>query len=203
MVMTALEEGERYMKAAIVTALVVLSLALEAVVHLGMNISAAYTHIFYLPIALAAIWYHQKAVLLAVLLGGTHIAVDVLSFGAIEVAAVVRAVMFVVVACLIGSLSESRDRAQAERERKHRTMVAFISEVALRIRTPILLIQENLWEVCRAAEKGEIGKEEAVDLLRVQISHAERILATLRELNQGVIEEETDISKPYRDFLTR
>lgn len=203
MVMRVPETSGRYLKAAVVTALVLLSLALEVVVHLGMSVSVAYTHIFYLPIALAGIWYYQKAVPVAVLLGGTHIAVEALSVGAIDPAAVGRAVMFVVVAYVIGSLSESRDRARAERERKHRTMVAFISEVSLRIKTPILLVQESLQDACLAAEKGEMGKEEVLDLLRVQICHAERILATLRELNQGVIEEETDIPESYRDFLTR
>lgn len=201
MVMATPEHGGKYVKAAIVTVLVGLCLALEAVVHCGMNVSVAYTHIFYLPIALAGIWFHRKAVAVAVLLGGTHIAVETLSVGAGDPAAVVRAVMFVVVAYVIGSLSASRDRAREERERKHRRMVAFIAEVALRIRTPILLIQENLRDACLAAEKGE--KEEAIDLLRVQISHAESILATLRELNQGVIGEETDIPESYRDFLAR
>jgi hypothetical protein len=203
MVTTTPEPGGRYMKAAIVTALVLLSLALEAVVHLGMSVSIAYTHIFYLPIALAGIWFHQKAVAVAALLGVTHIAVETVSAGGVDPAAVVRAVMFVAVAYVIGSLSASRDRALEEKERKHRTMVAFISEVALRIRTPILLVQENLRDACMAAETGEMEKEDVLDLLKVQISHAESVLATLRELNQGVIEEEQDIPGPYKDFLTR
>lgn len=203
MITAASEQRGRYIRAAVVTALTLLSLALEGVVHFGMNISVAYTHIFYLPIALAGIWYHRKAVLLAALLGGVHIFIGTLSIGAVEPAAVVRAAMFVTVAYVIGSLSESRDRALEETEKKHRTMVGFISEVALRIRTPILLIQENLRDACQDLESGEMEKNHVADLLRVQISHAEKILATLRELNQGVVEEEKEIPRPYRDFLTR
>lgn len=203
MIITVSEQTGRNIRATVVVILTLLSLALEGVVHFGMAVSVAYTHIFYVPIALAGIWYHRKAVLLAAALGGVHIGIAILSAGFVDLAAVVRAAMFVTVAYVIGELSESRDRALEETERKHRTMVAFISEVALRIRTPILLIQANLRNACQDLERGEIERTEIADLLRVQISHAENILATLRELNQGVIEEEKEIPRSYRDFLIR
>ncbi|MDD3111596.1 MAG: hypothetical protein PHU26_04805, partial [Methanofollis liminatans] len=118
-------------------------------------------------------------------------------------AALVRAAMFVVVAFVIGSLSESKDLLAAERERKHNALVGFIAEVGLRIKTPMSVIRENLGEIGRGIETGEMEKEEVLAALQIQISHAEKILATLRELNQGVVDEQKDIPESYRDLLTR
>ncbi|HDS64249.1 MAG TPA: hypothetical protein ENN52_09090 [Methanofollis liminatans] len=65
------------------------------------------------------------------------------------------------------------------------------------------VIRENLGEIGRGIETGEMEKEEVLAALQVQISHAEKILATLRELNQGVVDEQKDIPESYRDLLTR
>jgi signal transduction histidine kinase len=191
-------------KPAVVIGLVIVSLALEVLVHAYLNISVAFTHIFYLPIVIAGIWYYKKAVLLALFLGVLHIAVEYSLAGTLfDPAAVIRAVMFVLVAYVIGSLSESKDLLAEEREKKHKALLGFIAEVGLRIKTPMSVIRENLDEIGRGIETGEMTKEEVQAALQIQISHAEKILATLREMNQGVIDEQKDIPESYRDLLTR
>lgn len=193
-----------WIKPTVVIGLVAVCVALEVLVHAHLNISVAFTHIFYLPIAIAGIWYYKKAVPLALFLGAMHIGVEYLMAGTLfDPAALVRAAIFVVVAYVIASLSESRDLLAVEREQKHRALVAFISEVGLRIKTPMSVIRENLDDISRSIEAGEMEKEEVRAALQVQISHAEKILATLRELNQGVIDEQKDIPESYRDLLTR
>jgi len=193
-----------WIKPAVVIGLVAVCVALEVLIHAYLNIAVAFTHIFYLPIVIAGIWYYKKAVVIALLLGAMHIAVEYFTMGFVfEPAALVRAAMFVVVAFVIGSLSESKDLLAAERERKHNALVGFIAEVGLRIKTPMSVIRENLGEIGRGIETGEMEKEEVLAALQVQISHAEKILATLRELNQGVVDEQKDIPESYRDLLTR
>ncbi|MDK2974138.1 MAG: hypothetical protein PWP08_509 [Methanofollis sp.] len=197
-------ENHPWIKPAVVIGLIIVSVALEIFVHVYLNISVAYTHIFYLPIVIAGIWYYKKAVWIALFFGVLHTVVEFFMTGVIfDPVALVRAAMFILVACVVGSLSESRDRLFEERETKRLALVAFISEVALRIKTPMNVVLENLGEISRGLATGEMDKEEIQVVLQIQIRHAETILATLRELNQGVIDEQKDIPDSYTDLLTR
>jgi len=193
-----------WIRRAVVAGLSIIAVVMEVVVHAYLNISVAYTHIFYLPIVIAGIWYYKKAVFIALFLGVLHLAVEFFMSGIIfDPAAVVRAAMFVLVAYVIGSLSESKDLLYEDREKKHKALIGFISEVALRIKTPMSVIHENLCDISRGIDAGEMDQDEVQAALQIQISHAEKILATLRELNQGVIDEQKDIPDSYTDLLTR
>ncbi|QYZ80124.1 hypothetical protein E2N92_12150 [Methanofollis formosanus] len=176
-------------KPVIVAALIALSVALEVVVHIHFNTAVAYTHIFYLVIALTGIWYYRKAAVIALVFGLIHIGVDYWMTGVLDPAAVVRAAMFVIVAYVIGALSESSDRYYQEREEKHRALVGFVEEVRLRIKGPIRTMQEDLAGICRRVERGEMENDAVAAALEEQIAHAEKVVASLRELQQGVIEE--------------
>ncbi|TAJ45478.1 hypothetical protein [Methanofollis fontis] len=201
--LSEIDKKYTWIRPAIVVALITLSVVLEVVVHIYLSTAVAYTHIFYLVIALTGIWYYRKAAYIALGFGLIHIAVDYWLTGTLDPAAVVRAVMFVIVAYVIGALSESSNFHHEERERKHKALIGFITEVALRIKTPISVIQENLSGICHGIETGEMDNEEITAALQVQISHTEKILATLRELNQAVIDEQKDIPDSYADLLTR
>ncbi len=56
--------------------LVLFCLLLEETIHLYWGIEVAYTHVFYILLVLAAIWYHERAVFLAIVLGVMHIVVS-------------------------------------------------------------------------------------------------------------------------------
>ena len=49
--------------------LVAVALFLEVYVHVYLGISVVYSHFFYIPVVLAAIWYGKRSVLVALLLG--------------------------------------------------------------------------------------------------------------------------------------
>jgi len=69
-----------------------------------------YTHLFYIPIILAGIWYKKKAVYLALLLGAVYIFVTLFFIyptpTEILIATLERAVMFAIVAYAIGFVSD-------------------------------------------------------------------------------------------------
>ncbi|QSZ68133.1 hypothetical protein RJ40_11820 [Methanofollis aquaemaris] len=174
---------------AIVVTLIALSVALEVGVHIHFNTAVAYTHVFYLVIALTGIWYYRKAAVIALVFGLIHIGVDYAMTGALDPAAVFRAAMFVIVAYVIGALSESANRYYEEREEKHRALVGFVEEVRLRIKTPVGTIRDDLTGISRRVERGEMEDGEIAAALEMQIAHAEQVVASLRELQQGVIEE--------------
>ncbi|WP_165394723.1 HEAT repeat domain-containing protein [Methanofollis fontis] len=82
------------------------SLLLEVVVHLIIGIDVVYSHFFYVPIVLAGIWYGRRAIPVALGLGLVLIAVTWAQSGAVTVSALGRALMFLVVAAVIGLAAE-------------------------------------------------------------------------------------------------
>ena len=100
--------------------LVIAGLVLEFVVHYSLGISVVYTHFYYLIIVIAGLWYGRKAVWIALFFGGLHIAVTDIVTGLISPEALVRAVMFCIVAFVVGTVAEQlrcyHDRLTRERQ---------------------------------------------------------------------------------------
>jgi signal transduction histidine kinase len=86
--------------------LIITGLMLELVVHYYLGISVVYTHFYYLVIVIAGLWYGRKAIWIALFFGGLHIAVTDLITGGISPDALVRAVMFCIVAFVVGTVAE-------------------------------------------------------------------------------------------------
>jgi hypothetical protein len=78
-------------------------------VNVVMGTEVVYTHLFYIPIILAGVWYHRKAVYLALFLGLAHVAIGLYLNGHFVQSTLVRALIFIVVAFVVGYLSERRD----------------------------------------------------------------------------------------------
>ncbi|MBN1455076.1 MAG: PAS domain S-box protein [Methanomicrobia archaeon] len=91
-------------------------LAISAGVVLG--IAVIYTHLFYLPILLTGIWFPKRAVFVALVLGAVHIIVTYVSDIPLSVNEFARALIFVLVASVIGFASE---RARLEQQRRKQT----------------------------------------------------------------------------------
>ncbi|HRY76078.1 MAG TPA: HAMP domain-containing sensor histidine kinase [Methanoregulaceae archaeon] len=98
--------------------LVLLGLALEFFVHYHLGIAVVYTHFYYLIIVLAGLWYGRRAVLIALFFGSLHIGNSFLTTGSLSPDALIRACMFVLVAFVVGIISEQvsryRDRILAQ-----------------------------------------------------------------------------------------
>jgi signal transduction histidine kinase len=94
--------------------LVFAGLALELVVHYSLGISVVYTHFYYLIIVIAGLWYGRRAIWIALFFGSIHIAVTDIITGSVSPDALVRAVMFCIVAFVVGTVAEQlrcyRDR---------------------------------------------------------------------------------------------
>ena len=108
---------------------ILLALVLEFVVHYILKISVVYTHIFYLIIIVAAIWYQQKAVYIALFFGILHIVVSYLITGFIMPESVFRAIMLCVIAYIVGSLVKCMIHYREEERRQiqevEKTQAAF------------------------------------------------------------------------------
>ena len=118
--------------------------AMELLVHLSMGISVVYTQLFYPVILLAAYWYREKAVILAAYLGILHVGVGFALTGAVEPAALTRAVLFVVVALVAGYLvrrieGDSRPAAEylGSRDRRLRGSLSALARNIHGLRTDL------------------------------------------------------------------
>jgi HEAT repeat protein len=89
-------------KQLVLVALIAIALLLELIFQFYIGINVVYSHFFYIPIVIAAIWYGKRAVLLAVFFGILHIAGALSANGTFTVELLVRALMFVIVALVVG-----------------------------------------------------------------------------------------------------
>lgn len=179
----------------------------EVFIHLLMGVSAAYTNVFYVLLALAAFWYGRVAIALAASLGIVHTYTTYL-LGEPLMPAIIRAIMLVAMTTLVALLSEEREQYQKELlaskekvEKKHAALVAYITECAHRLKNPVGIIHDNLATLRYRVSSDDIDKEETLISLDVQIRNAEQTLENLRALNQAIVTGDEEIPEAYCKFL--
>ncbi|WOF16877.1 PAS domain S-box protein [Methanoplanus sp. FWC-SCC4] len=84
-----------------------------------------------------------------------------------------------------------------------RELLAYVTESALRLKKPVEIIKNNLDDISRLLEKGDIGIEETKLLLSVQASNAEKVIENLKDLNTAVVEKQKGIPNIYMEFLSK
>ncbi len=84
--------------------LILIGLFFELLIHYYLKISIVYTHFYYLIIVFAGLWYGRKAVWVALFFGGLQIAVSWVLAGYIAPDSLLRALMLMVVAFVVGSI---------------------------------------------------------------------------------------------------
>ena len=78
------------------------------------NETIFYFHFFYIPTILAGIWYHRKAIYVALGLGMVHIFVTLISLHPVSLNEFGRAAILITVAYIIGFTSERQAKAEKE-----------------------------------------------------------------------------------------
>jgi HEAT repeat protein len=101
-------------KLIVLAALVIVSLFLEGIVHWYLGIEVVYSHFFYIPIVLGAVWYGKRGVVVALILGAALLAGTYLTTGAIHMDSVLRALMFVAVGLIIGTVADFMKKEQEQ-----------------------------------------------------------------------------------------
>ncbi|HEY3272842.1 MAG TPA: PAS domain-containing sensor histidine kinase [Methanocella sp.] len=150
----------RYIILAAIAASIVITLYVN--VYLGIN--AVYTHFFYVPIILTGIWYYRKAILLAMLLGISHILIGLWLTGSVVPSTIVRAGMFIIVAVVVAYLSESRGRLYDKVRSSEQNLNVIINSVYDAIiihdeKGKIININDRMLEMYRISRKQALGRE--------------------------------------------
>ncbi|MDI9633292.1 MAG: HEAT repeat domain-containing protein [Methanolinea sp.] len=99
----ALRDGRA--RPAVLAVLVSLAVALELVAHVLLRMETVYTHFFYIPIVLAAVWYGVRGITVGLLLSALYIGDTYALSGMVGVDPAARAGMFVAVSLVVGLVS--------------------------------------------------------------------------------------------------
>jgi signal transduction histidine kinase len=79
------------------------------VTNIRYRIDIVYTHLFYIPIVMAGIWFKRWALLVAGLLGVVHIGCNYAIYNSFINNSLFRMIMFIIIAFVVGILSEKKD----------------------------------------------------------------------------------------------
>lgn len=90
----------------ILASLLVIGLFLQIYIFYYQNISAAYTHFFYIVIVLAGLWYQKKAIYIAIFFSILYLVMEFIPPYSLSVDSVFRAIMLYLVAIIVGSITE-------------------------------------------------------------------------------------------------
>ena len=102
--------------------LVFFGLDLEFVVHYYYGIAIVYTQFFYLIIVIAGLWYGRKAVWVALLFGSLHVSVTYMLTGLLSPDAIVRALVMLIVAFVVGTIVEQMQGYDDQLREKNREL---------------------------------------------------------------------------------
>ncbi|RCV64584.1 Signal transduction histidine kinase [Methanophagales archaeon] len=119
---SGLEETER-----LIVLIAILACALlDVYITFFVGKVVVYTHFFYIPIILAGIWYYRKAAYVALFLGAFHVLTTYIyaishismNFNILILEAMQRAAIFLLVAYVVGFVSENHAKSQLQEEKR-------------------------------------------------------------------------------------
>jgi PAS domain S-box-containing protein len=88
-----------------------------------------------------------------------------------------------------------------EQKEAEETLIAYMSETAMRIRQPIGIIRDNLQDIAQLTRDGKISRDEIAMLLDAQIRNAAQIEANVQEFQKAVLDKNREIPDAYWKFL--
>jgi|GEM_PF-1542214 len=97
----------------ILLVIILFLLFISVFVHVLYGREIVYTHLFYLPIILAGLWYYRKAIYVGAFLGVFHIGLNFLQGGILTSSTIMRALIFCLIAYTVGTLAEKKGITQA------------------------------------------------------------------------------------------
>jgi signal transduction histidine kinase len=110
--------------------LVAVGLFFELFVHYYLKISIVYTQFYYLIVVLAGLWYGRRAVWAALFFGGLQVLVSWVLAGYVAPDSLLRGLMLVIVAFVVGSIVERMHCYQRLLEVQNRDLTAVNEELA-------------------------------------------------------------------------
>jgi len=194
--------NKNFYKNIIISILLFLCIFINIFSHFILRIEILYSHIFYVPIILASMWWNRKGIIVAIFL--TIIYLGIQFFAPLSnsypypLDHIIRGLMFCIVSFVIGELSYSRikaeekltdrtkelEKAYAGLKELDKTKSIFISIAAHELRTPLQPIQIYL-DLMMRKRLGKFTQEEEKKLAHIDVSlkRLVQIISTLLDLS--------------------
>jgi PAS domain-containing protein len=93
-------------------------------------------------------------------------------------------------------------RAEAEVKASHERYLAYIKESAMRLKTPVEVVSENLSVIVSDIEGGEVNMDHIVPPLVLQIKNLDQIRHNIIHLNKTIVDGLGDVPEASKKFLT-
>ena len=98
-------------------------------------------------------------------------------------------------------LSIAIGRDITEQRKAEEALIAYMTEMAMRIRQPVGIIRDNLQDIADLIRTGKVTPEDTALLLDGQVRNATQVMANVQEFQKAIVEKNRAIPEAYRKFL--
>lgn len=187
--------------------LIAIGLTFELFIHYYLKISIVYTHFYYLIIVIAGLWYGRRAVWAALFFGGLQVLVIWAIAGYVAPDSLLRALMLVIVAFVVGSIVERMYCYQRVLEEQNRDLTAVNEELAASHAAFEMANKKLnlLSSITRHDIRNQLmGLMTFLELTRMKVTDPELIGYIGKELTAAqTIERQIEFTKNYEDIGVR
>jgi PAS domain S-box-containing protein len=88
-----------------------------------------------------------------------------------------------------------------EQKKAEEALLAYMTEMAMRIKQPVEIVRDNLEDIAQLIRNGKISPDEVAMLLDAQVRNTAQIASNVQEFQKAILEKNTDIPEAYRKFL--
>jgi PAS domain S-box-containing protein len=88
-----------------------------------------------------------------------------------------------------------------EQRQAEEALVAYMTEMAMRIKQPIGIIRDNLKDTAGLIREGKLSPEEIAMLLDGQVRNATQVETNVQGFQKAIVEKHGEIPEAYRKFL--
>ncbi|HII97692.1 MAG TPA: PAS domain S-box protein [Methanoregula sp.] len=100
-----------------------------------------------------------------------------------------------------GRLAIAIGRDMTEQRKAEEALIAYMTEMAMRIKQPVGIIRDNLQDVAELIRAGKVTPEDTALLLDGQVRNATQVMANVQEFQKAIVEKNREIPEAYRKFL--
>lgn len=98
-------------------------------------------------------------------------------------------------------LSIAIGRDITEQRKAEEALIAYMTEMAMRIKQPVGIIRDNLQDAAGLIRAKKITLEEAAMILDGQVRNATQVMANVQEFQKAIVEKNRAIPEAFRKFL--
>ena len=88
-----------------------------------------------------------------------------------------------------------------EQKKAEEALLAYMTEMAMRIKQPVGIVRDNLLDIAQLIRDGKLSPDEIAMLLDAQVRNAAQIASNVQEFQKAILEKNSEIPEAYRKFL--